>query len=57
MTTMEFYYLAVCVGAVCVFAVALGYNSWSWKTWDRSQAPNQKSEVPASHTHAGKLAA
>jgi hypothetical protein len=52
MTTIEAYYLAVCVAALSVFAIALAYNAWSWKSWKSSQSAEvlatkpQTREVP-----------
>ena len=37
MTTIEFFYLAICVAAFFAFALSLEYNSSSWKSWKRSQ--------------------
>jgi hypothetical protein len=56
MTTVEFYYLAVCISAISVFGISLAYNAWSWK---RSRpvadiAPEQTQVYPKSQT---KLAA
>ncbi len=31
MTTVEFYYLMICVGAFLVFAISLAYSTWSWE--------------------------
>lgn len=37
MTTIEAFYLAMCVTALSAFAIALSYNAWSWKRWKSSQ--------------------
>jgi hypothetical protein len=37
MTTIESYYLAVCVTAITVFAITLAYNTASWKSWKLSR--------------------
>ncbi|MBS0252154.1 MAG: hypothetical protein JSR78_13930 [Proteobacteria bacterium] len=58
MTTIEFYYLALCVGALCLFAVALGYNATSWKSWKQSQAAEPVANEAGRHvTSQTKLAA
>lgn len=37
MTTIESYYLALCIAAMCLFALSLGYNATSWKSWKDSR--------------------
>ncbi len=44
MTTMESYYLAVCIGAFITFAATLAYNDLRWSAWKK--APKIQSEAP-----------
>jgi hypothetical protein len=37
MTTIEAFYLAICLAALSVFAIALAYNAWDWRRWKSSQ--------------------
>lgn len=46
MTTIEAFYLAMCVAALTVFASALSYNAWSWKRWKSSQDATAVVEKP-----------
>jgi hypothetical protein len=44
MTTIEFYYLMLCMSAFAVFAVMLSYNAMSWKSWKQAQADSTPAE-------------
>lgn len=58
MTTIEFYYLALCVGALSLFAVALSFNAASWKSWKKSQETESAAKDEGRHvTPQAKLAA
>ncbi|MFA5955502.1 hypothetical protein [Hyphomicrobium sp.] len=37
MTTIESYYLALCIAAFFIFGIGLSYSTWSWKSWKDSQ--------------------
>jgi len=47
MTEVEFYYLAMCIGAFLVFAITLAYSTWSW---DRLRAATDVARGQASHS-------
>ncbi|WP_409562385.1 hypothetical protein [Hyphomicrobium sp. MC8b] len=49
MTTIEFYYLAICIGAMCLFAFALSYNAISWKSWKQSQTAKSSAAGAGEH--------
>ncbi len=38
MTTIEFFYLTLCLVAFAAFACALAYNAVSWKSWSAQRA-------------------
>jgi hypothetical protein len=58
MTTIESYYLALCIAAFFVFGIGLSYSTWSWKSWKNSRTTvDASAELSAQMKPQTKLAA
>jgi hypothetical protein len=57
MTTIESYYLALCIAAMCLFALSLGYNAVSWKSWKESRTTAKDAAADGHVKPQTKLAA